>query len=92
MSPLWIVITIIVTDRLYTICHNVTLHLFAIERHITLFFPKIFLCGPFLKSLLNFLQDWCSFMFWFFGPQSYGILALRPGIEPAPFGSMEPKS
>ena len=31
-------------------------------------------------------------MFWFFGPQSYGILALRPGIEPAPFGSMEPKS
>ena len=23
-------------------------------------------------------------MCWFFGPESYGILALRPGIEPAP--------
>ena len=23
-------------------------------------------------------------MFWFFGPQACGILAPRPGIEPAP--------
>ena len=24
-------------------------------------------------------------MFWIFGPEAYGILALRPGIQPAPF-------
>ena len=36
VSPLWMVITDIVTDKLYTVCHNVTLHLFAVERHITL--------------------------------------------------------
>ena len=44
-----------------------------------------FWCGQyFLKSLLNMLQ-YCFFsMFWFFGHEAHGILALRPGIEPAP--------
>ena len=39
----------------------------------------------FLKSLLNLLQ-YCFFflMFWFFGSEARGILAPRPGIEPAP--------
>ena len=41
-------------------------------------------CGPFLKSLLNFLQYCFCFMFWFFGPEACGILAPRPGIGPAP--------
>ena len=33
-----------------------------------LFFLKIFLCEPFLKSLLNLLQYCFCFMFWFFWP------------------------
>ena len=38
----------------------------------------------FLKSLLNLLQYCFCFMFWFFGCDACGILAPRPGIEPAP--------
>ena len=41
-------------------------------------------CFFFLKSLLNLLQYCFCFMFWFFGPEAYGILAPQPGIEPAP--------
>ena len=41
-----------------------------------------FWCGPFLKSLLNLLQYCFCFMFWFFGCQACGILALQSGIEP----------
>ena len=37
----------------------------------------------FLKSLLNLLQFCFPFMFCFFGPEAYRILASRPGIEPA---------
>ena len=36
---------------------------------------KVFI--EFVKILLLF------FMFWFFGPEACGILARRPGIEPA---------
>ena len=51
------------------------------------FFKKIylFLCEPFLKSLLNLLQyHFCCWMFCFFGREAWGILASRPGIEPTP--------
>ena len=37
-----------------------------------------------LKSLLNLLQYCFCFMFWFFGYEAHGILALQPGIEPTP--------
>ena len=47
-------------------------------------FKIFFLCGPFLKSLLNLLQYCFCFMFWFFGHEACGILAPRPGIEPVP--------
>ena len=40
-------------------------------------------CGPFLKSLLDLLQDCFCFMFWFFGREACGILAPKPGIEPS---------
>ena len=36
-----------------------------------------------LKSLLNLLQYCFCFMFWFFGREACGILAPRPGMEPA---------
>ena len=39
----------------------------------------------FLKSLLNLLQYLFCFMFWFFGHEACGILALWPGIEPVPW-------
>ena len=45
------------------------------------FFLRFFSCGPFLKSLLNFLQYCFSFMLWVFG---HRILAPQPGMEPSP--------
>ena len=52
------------------------------------FFKK---CGPFLKSLLNFLQYcFCCFMPWFSGHKAYGILASRPGVKP-PSPALEDK-
>ena len=50
----------------------------------TFFFKDFFLCGPFLKSSLNLLQYSFCFMFWFSGCEACGILALWPGIKPAP--------
>ena len=41
-------------------------------------FYKIF----FLMSLLNLLHYRVCFMFWFFGPDAYGTLALQPGLKP----------
>ena len=50
-----------------------------------IFFFKIFWCGPFLKSLLNLLQNYLCFMFWFFWPpEACRILAPWTGIEPSP--------
>ena len=40
-----------------------------------------FIC---LKSLLNLLQYYFCFMFWFCGREACGILAPRPGVEPTP--------
>ena len=43
--------------------------LLLIQRHtnVYFYFLKVFFwCGPFLKSLLNFLQYFFCFMFWFF--------------------------
>ena len=36
---------------------------------------RIFLSGPFLKSLWNLLQYYLSFMFWFFASKACEILA-----------------
>ena len=38
--------------------------------------------GPFLKSLLNLLQYYFCFMFWYFGLEAHGILTSWLGIEP----------
>ena len=38
----------------------------------------------FLKSLLNLLQYCFCFIFHFFGPEAYEILAPQPGIKPVP--------
>ena len=47
------------------------------------FFLRFFWCGPFFKkSLLNLLQYCFYFMVWFFDPETCGILASWPGIEP----------
>ena len=51
---------------------------------LNILFIYLFLCGPFLKSLLNLLQYCFCFMFWFFGQEACGILAPWPGIEPLP--------
>lgn len=53
--PLWVVITVI-TDGLYTICHN-DFTLFAVERHINFFyfFQRFSLCGPPFKVFIEFL-------------------------------------
>ena len=44
-----------------------------------------FLCGSFLKSLLNLLQRCLLFYVLVFDLDSFGILAHQPGIEPTPF-------
>ena len=55
-----------------------------IMRLLILFFSfKIFLYGPFLKSLLNLLHCFC-FTFCFFSWDACGILGPWPGIEPTP--------
>ena len=46
-----------------------------------MFFKDFFLCGPFLKSLLNLLQYCFCFMFWYFAPEACGILTPQPGIK-----------
>ena len=43
-----------------------------------------FQCGPFLKSLLNLLQYYFCFAFWFLGHKAYGILVPQPEVELAP--------
>ena len=44
-------------------------------------FLKIFLCGPFLKPLMNLLQyDFC-FMVWLFVCKAHGILPPQSGIK-----------
>ena len=47
-----------------------------------IFFFFFFGCGPFSKSLLNWLQCCFCFMFWFSGHEACGILAPQPGIKP----------
>ena len=47
------------------------------------FFFFMCVCGPFLKSLLNLLQYYFCFMFWFIGQEACGILVPWLGIEPA---------
>ena len=45
---------------------------------------KIFSCGPFFKSLLNWLQHCFCFLSLYFGPEACGILALWSEIKPSP--------
>ena len=47
-----------------------------------LFFKKNFNVDYFLKSLLNLLQYYFCFMFWFFGLNAYGILVPHQGWNP----------
>ena len=46
------------------------------------FFKIFFLCGPFVKSLLNLLQYYFFFYVLDFGHETLEILAPWPGIEP----------
>ena len=50
------------------------------------FFLRIFFfwCGPFLKSLLNFLQYFFCFTMCFFGHELCGILAPNQGLNLSP--------
>ena len=65
-------------------------HTNSTESHLVLFFIfsarffffKIFLCGPFLKSLPNLVQYCSHCTFWFFGPEACGTLVPRPAIKP----------
>ena len=65
-------------------------HTNSTESHLVLFFIfsarffffKIFLCGPFLKSLPNLVQYCSHCTFWFFGPEARGTLVPRPAIKP----------
>ena len=47
---------------------------------LSLYFSKF--TFSFFKSLLDFLQYFFCFMFWFFGHKACGILAFWPGILP----------
>ena len=63
----------------------VTLCLLSRTKVFLLFFLKNFffvLCGPFFKSLLNFLQYCFCSMLWFSGYKAHGILVPWPGVEP----------
>ena len=52
---------------------------------MTLFTSRVFAdVTNFLKSLLNLLQYCLYFMFWSFGCEAYGILALQTRIRLAP--------
>ena len=53
---------------------------------VIFFLIYIFLCRPFLKSLLNLLQYCFCFMICFFGHEACGILVPQPGIKPTPLG------
>ena len=81
------------------LCHPLLL-LPAIFPNITVFsnaaywipkcvsFLKIFffflMLSPFLDFLLNLLQYYFCFMFWYFGPKACGILASQLEIKPTP--------
>lgn len=46
---------------------------------------KFFLCGLFLKSLLDLLQYCFCFLFWFFDNEAYGILGPHQGSNSRPW-------
>ena len=68
--------------------HWETVPLITSWLHIFIDFQRLkkifFWCEPLLKSLLNLLQYFFWFTFWFFGQQACGILAPWPGIKPTP--------
>ena len=49
-----------------------------------IFLKRFFDVDPFLKSLLNLLQYYFCFMFWFFGPKACWILVPWPGVHSVP--------
>ena len=67
------------SHKLHWISSSSFLHLFC---KILFFFLRCFLCGPFLKSLPNFVQYCSHCTFWFFGPEACGTLVPRPAIKP----------
>ena len=52
-----------------------------------IFFVDFLKMWTILKTLLNLLQYYFYFMFWFIGQKASGILASWPGIEPTPHAS-----
>ena len=48
------------------------------------FFKEFFECGPFLKSLLNLLQYYLYFMFWFLAVRHVGFYLPDQGSNPHP--------
>ena len=84
-------------DRCYVKCsyHNTSFKIYfkkrvwtstlgVIEKRVKLFFQIFFHMNYFLNSLLNLLQYYFCFMFSLCSHGECGILAPRPGIEPAP--------
>ena len=76
----------LLTGLCWILSHWETVPLITGWLHYISWFSKIkknfCLRGPFLKSLLNLLQYFFWFTFWFFGQQACGILAPWPGIKP----------
>ena len=56
--------------------------IWCIWNQINHFLSFFFLCGPFLKSLLDSLQYCVFFLFWFTGLEACGIKVPWPGIKP----------
>ena len=81
-------LTVVIMSFLYTARCMLAMHFLYYLPHSficnCLFIYLFFWCGPFLKSLLNLLQYCFCFIFWSLGRKACGILAPRPGIEPAP--------
>ena len=58
--------------------------IFEVSQSSFYFDKGFFGYGQFLKSLLNLLQYCFFLMFWIFGGEAGGLLALRQGIPPTP--------
>ena len=78
----------LLTGLCWMLFHWETVPLITSWLHIFIDFQRLkknfFGCEPFLKSLLNLLQYFFWFTFWFFGQQACEILAPWPGIKPRP--------
>ena len=66
---------------LWSLFQSLLLRFFLVPILSSIFLKKK--CGPLLKSLLNLLQYFFCFLFWFFGIEACEILATWPGIKHA---------